>query len=807
MRVEKITRRSRKLVAVLLAALFLVPTAKVRGQTLEFRGAVPLPGDLTGTALQSDARFGHGVASIGDVNNDGVPDFVVGAPQQMVGDVFQSGQAFVISGADGLRIHTLDNPVLDGSTPGFPANAPSMFANFGWAVAGMDDVNGDGVPDVAVGAPFQQVGGLFDVGRVFVFSGRNGRLLDVVDNPGTAPEQVEGGSFGWALTTVGDLNGDGVRDLAVGAPTVQGPRSQGRAFVFSGATGDALRVLDNPTAPTSSNFFAFFGGSVAGVGDLNGDGVEDVAVGAPDQDGGRGRVYVYSGVLAADGSTVVLGELRNPVTTNGGSFGDALALVGDVDGDGVADLAVGAPRQTRNGVVGVGQVFVFAGTAAVSGGMFSAVPVRTLDTPNATPNINTLFGSALAAVGDVNGDGFADLAIGARGEDGSDEGCGVIACGAGVGRVYVLSGAAPDPSVPDAGTQVLAALDNPGTPVTGNANHGYQVVVVENAGGEGERFLAASAPGQAVVDQASGEVRTFGQVFLYSLPAGGGGTEPPDTTAPTLETPGNIFVEATSTSGAVVTYNVTATDAGQAITPVCSPASGSTFAIGATTVHCTATDPASNSATASFVVTVRDSTPPQTQLVSAVDGHAKAVSNGGATVSDDITITFGGTDAIGVTGYYCAWDGAAATPCTSPLSRSNLSTGQHVFSVQARDGRGNVDESPATFTWRILTKAEAAKELKEAVKDLELSRREHAKLSGLLREIRERLSNRKRSDDKRACDELDSFLKRVGNGERSGVLTAAQAGPLRQLAESLRTSVGCRGNYWHAGHYKHYKHR
>jgi hypothetical protein len=578
--------------------------------------------------------------------------------------------------------------------------------------------------------------------------------------------------------------------------------------VFSAATGDALRVLDNPTTPTSSNFFAFFGGSVAGVGDLNADGVEDVAVGAPDQDGGRGRVYVYSGVLAPDGSTVVLGQLSNPVTTNGGSFGDALVLVGDVDGDGVADLAVGAPRQTRNGVVGVGQVFVFAGTAAGSGGMFSAVPVRTLDTPNATPNINTLFGSALAAVGDVNGDGFADLAIGARGEDGSDAGCGAIACGAGVGRVYVLSGAAPDPSAPDAGSQVLAALDNPGTPVTGNSNHGYQVVVVENVGGEGERFLAASAPSQAVVDQASGEVRTFGQVFLYSLPAGGGDTEtPPDTTAPTLETPGNMFVEATSTSGAVVTYSVTATDAGQAVTPVCSPASGSTFPMGATTVQCTATDAASNSAAASFVVTVRDSTPPQTQLVSAVDGHSKAVSNGGSTVSDDITFKFGGIDAIGVTGYYCSWDGAAGTPCTSPLSRSNLSAGQHVFSVLARDGRGNADESPATFTWRILTKAEAAKKLKEAVKDLELSRREHAKLGALIREIKERLSNRKRSDDKRACDELDSFLKRLGNGERSGVLTAAQAGPLRQLAESLRSSVGCSSNYWHAGHHKHYKHR
>lgn len=72
--------------------------------------------------------------------------------------------------------------------------------------------------------------------------------------------------------------------------------------------------------------------------------------------------------------------------------------------------------------------------------------------------------------------------------------------------------------------------------------------------------------------------------------------------------------------------------------------------------------------------------------------------------------------------YYCSWDGGPYAPCYSPLSRSNLSTGQHVFGVRARDAWNNTDESAATWTWTILTKAQAAQEIKEAVKDLELSR-------------------------------------------------------------------------------------
>jgi hypothetical protein len=739
MRVEKITRRSRRLLALLLAVACFVPTSVVRGQTLLHTVDSPV--------AQAGAQFGYALTSLGDVNGDGAADFAVSAPNQDVGANAMQGQVLVVSGATGAIIHTLNDP------------DPQASAFFGWALAGTGDVNGDGVPDVAVGAPMQN--------RVFVFSGQDGSLLHRVNNTAANAPAF----FGFSLATIGDLDGDGVRELLVGAPAqdVNGRSGQGQALIFSGALGDLIHVLDDPLPQDG----AFFGWAVSSASDLDGDGMDDIAVGAPNQTVGsnfsQGQVVVFSG---ANGG--VLGTVDDPTPQASASFGEALSLVGDTDGDGIVDLAVGAPGQ-NDGFTGAGQVFIFSG---VSG------PARlTLHDPN--PHVLTSFGQTLAALGDYDGDGVPDLAVGAPDHN-------VAGRPPQQGQVVLFSGS---------DGAVLATLEDPVVQSGTNARYGYQIVVAENASG-GDRYLVISAPFQTV-----NGVPSQGQVFVYELTSPSAG----DTTPPTLTVPGSLVIEATSPSGAVVDYPSPSVSDDQDPAPAvaCSPASGSPFPLGASTVTCTTTDAAGNSASATFAVTVRDSTPPETIIQfdqSVIDGLGRHLEPGDSTLSSSITIEFTGTDAVGVAGYQCSWDGGPYAPCTSPVSRSGLSAGQHGFSVQAQDGAGHIDPSPASFGWTVLTKKQAAKELKRSLKELELSRREKARLSGLLREIKERLSDRRRSNDKGACGELDSFLKHLAKRERAGTLTSADTAPLRQLAESLKASLPCYKHShkgWHARHRWH----
>jgi hypothetical protein len=741
MRVEKITRRSRRVVALLLAVVCFVPTSIVRGQTLLHTVDSPV--------AQAGAQFGYALTSLGDVNGDGAPDFAVGVPNQNVGANVTQGQVLVVSGATGTVIHTLNDP------------DPQASAFFGWAVVGTGDVNGDGVPDVAVGAPMQN--------RVFVFSGQDGSLLHSVNNTAANAPAF----FGFSLATIGDLDGDGIRELVVGAPAqdVDGRSGQGQTLIFSGAIGDLIHVLDDPVPQDG----AFFGWALTSAGDLNADGMDDIAVGAPGQTVGsnfsQGQVVVFSG---ADGG--VLGTVDDPAPQANASFGEALSLVGDTDGDGTADLAVGAPGQ-NDGFTAAGQVFVFSGVTG---------PARlTLHDPN--PHVLTSFGQTLAALGDYDGDGVPDLAVGAPDHN-------VAGRPPQQGQAVLFSGA---------DGAVLATLEDPVVQSGTNARYGYQIVVAENAGGS-DRYLVVSAPFQTVNGVAS-----QGQVFVYELSSPAAG----DTTPPTLTVPGSLVIEATSPGGAVVNYPSPGVSDDQDPAPAvaCSPASGGSFLLGASTVTCTATDAAGNTASASFTVTVRDSTPPETIIQfdhSVVDGLGRHLQPGDSTLSSSITVEFTGTDAVGVAGYQCSWDGGPYSPCTSPVSRSGLSAGQHAFSVQAVDGAGHVDPSPASFTWTIVTQGRAAKDLKRALRELELSRREKARLSALLREINERLTDRRRSNDKGACGELDSFLNHLAKRERTGALSSADTAPLRELAQSLRASLRCYTHKqshkgWHAHHRWH----
>jgi hypothetical protein len=340
------------------------------------------------------ADFGNSLA-VGDVNGDGKGDITVGAGGERVGGNAYQGRAYVFSGADGSLLFTLDSP------------NPQEGAGFGYSVA-VGDVNGDGKDDIAVGAAGEIVDGNSQ-GQAYVFSGADGSLLFTLNTPN--PQGVA--DFGISVA-VGDVNGDGKADIAVGADgaEVSGNADQGRAYVFSGADGSVLFTLDSPNPQAGAEF-----GISGAVGDVNGDGKGDIAVGARwGGSAGQGRIHVFSG---ADGSLLFTLDSPNPQT---GSWFGYRAAMGDVNGDGKGDIAVGATGEDVGGNADQGRAYVFSGA--------DGSQLSTLDSPN--PQAGASFGAS-PAVGDLNGDGKADIVVGAAGED--------VGGNTAQGRAYVFSGA------------------------------------------------------------------------------------------------------------------------------------------------------------------------------------------------------------------------------------------------------------------------------------------------------------------------------------------------------------------------------
>jgi hypothetical protein len=250
---------------------------------------------------------------------------------------------------------------------------------FGWTVAGVGDVNRDGIPDLLIGAPYQGVKGtasqkvalkpqdLFNSvpekaaskykeygvqGQAFVFSGGNGELLFTLDDPIPAA----GSAFGWVVNGAGDVNKDGTPDFLVGAPykDAGGNRSQGNVFMFSGVDGKLLYTLTTPTAHPHAGFGLF----IASAGDLNGDEAPELMIGAPFQQvdafGLQGQLFIFNG---RDGRHLF--TFNDPYPSQGAFFGASAASPGDLDGDGIPEFVVGAPGQPMRDQPTVGRVFVF----------------------------------------------------------------------------------------------------------------------------------------------------------------------------------------------------------------------------------------------------------------------------------------------------------------------------------------------------------------------------------------------------------------------------------------------------------------
>jgi hypothetical protein len=336
---------------------------------------------------QGEANLGISVAMAGDVNGDGFSDMLAGAHQFDNGQSNEGVGVLILGASNGLGLVTF-----------LECNQPD--AMMGFAVAGAGDVDGDGFSDVMAGARFYSNGQALE-GAAFIFKGSANGL--VTANPAV----IEGGQvdarLGHALSSAGDVNGDGFSDIALGAYQYdKGSSNEGIVTIHYGSA-NGVSIAPSQTLE-SDQTEAQFGISVACAGDVNADGYADLIVGARYYDKGQnneGAAFIYQG--SKDGlNPVAISVLES----NQGDawMGSAVAPAGDVNGDGFSDVLVGS-YAFDNGQKDEGSVFVWYGrNAGIDSG--AVCPIISFQP-------NSEFGFAVSEAGDLNGDGFGDIIVGA----------------------------------------------------------------------------------------------------------------------------------------------------------------------------------------------------------------------------------------------------------------------------------------------------------------------------------------------------------------------------------------------------------